>query len=72
MSFNSGMENKLTAFRAKTIYRVVTVIQAPFMQWNATTSKFHNRMSNEFVDEEDLEMYLNFKRLTMKNDTKMV
>jgi hypothetical protein len=33
--YNSGMENKLTDYKAKTIYRVVTVLQAPFMMKNA-------------------------------------
>ena len=25
------------SFRAKTVYKVVTVVQPPFMMWNATT-----------------------------------
>ena len=27
----------LHSFRAKTVYKVVTVVQPPFMMWNATT-----------------------------------
>ena len=27
----------LPSFRAKTVYKVVTVVQPPFMMWNATT-----------------------------------
>jgi hypothetical protein len=35
LEYNLGMENKLTDYKAKTIYRVVTVLQAPFMMKNA-------------------------------------
>ena len=39
MSFNSGMEEKIRLFDSKKVYRIVTVQQPPFMQWNATTRK---------------------------------
>ena len=31
------MEDKLTIFKARDVYRVVTVLQPPFMMWNDTT-----------------------------------
>jgi len=40
MKFKAGMEDAISQFRAKTVYRVVTVIQPPFMQWNETTKKY--------------------------------
>ena len=33
------MEDKVALFKAKKKYRVVSVIQPPFMQWNDTKSK---------------------------------
>ena len=39
MSFNSGMEDKIRLIDTKMVYRIVTVQQPPFMQWNATTRK---------------------------------
>ena len=36
--YNPGMENKLTDYKAKTVYRVVTVLQAPFMMKDAKGS----------------------------------
>jgi len=38
--FKPGMEDEIVKFRAKTVYRVVTVIQPPFMMWNDTTKKY--------------------------------
>jgi len=40
MKFNAGMEETIVKFRAKTVYRVVSVIQPPFMFWNETTKKY--------------------------------
>ena len=38
-SFNSAdMEDMVTLFKAKKVYKVVSVIQPPFMQWNETKS----------------------------------
>ena len=61
MKFKAGMEEKIVQFRAKTVYRVVTVVQPPFMLWNETTSKY----KVDVVREEDVEYYLKWKRLTM-------
>ena len=47
MTFKSGMKEKLIHFRNKNVLRVVTVLQAPFMQKQNTTRKFHNRNSIE-------------------------
>ena len=71
MKFKPGMEEQIIKFRAKTVYRVVTVVQPPFMLWNETTRKY-DRHSMELVDQEDVEMYLSFKRMTMpmQNKTK--
>jgi len=40
MNFKPGGEDKIVQFRAKTVYRVVTVVQPPFMHWNETTKKY--------------------------------
>ena len=32
------MEDKVALFKAKKVYKVVSVIQPPFMQWNETKS----------------------------------
>ena len=36
---SNEMEDKASLFKAKKIYKVVSVIQPPFMQWNDTKSK---------------------------------
>jgi hypothetical protein len=36
LDYNPGMKAKLADFRARTVYRVVTVLQAPFMMKDAT------------------------------------
>ena len=38
-SFEPGMEEALVMFKAKLIYRIVSVPQAPFMMWNETKRK---------------------------------
>ena len=38
-SFESGMEEELILFKAKKVYRIVSVIQPPFMLWNETKRK---------------------------------
>ena len=38
-SFEPMMEEKIALYKAKKVYRVVSVIQQPFMQWNETLSK---------------------------------
>ena len=38
-SFEPMMEEKIALYKAKKVYRVVSVIQPPFMQWNETLSK---------------------------------
>jgi len=39
-SFNAGMEDQISLFKAKKVYKIVSVIQPPFMQWNETTQKY--------------------------------
>ena len=38
MEFEKGMERK-KSIEKKRVYKVVSVIQPPFMQWNETSSK---------------------------------
>ena len=45
MTFKPGMAENIVKLRAKPLYKVVTVIKPPFMQWNETTSKFQNMKS---------------------------
>jgi len=39
-SFEPMMEEKIALYKAKKVYRVVSVIQPPFMQWNETLKKY--------------------------------
>ena len=39
MEFENGMEDEIAMIRTKRVYKIVSVIQAPFMQWNETSSK---------------------------------
>ena len=39
MDFESGMEDEIAMFKATRVYKIVSVIQPPFMQWNETTRK---------------------------------
>ena len=36
MDFESGMEEEIAMFKATRVYKIVSVIQPPFMQWNET------------------------------------
>jgi hypothetical protein len=36
LAYKAGMESKLSDYRARTVYRIVTVLQAPFMMKDAT------------------------------------
>ena len=36
---SKDLENKVAFFKAKKVYKVVSVVQPPFMQWNETKSK---------------------------------
>ena len=45
-AFEPGMEEALTLFKAKQIYRIVSVIQPPFMMWNETKRKFAKAKQN--------------------------
>ena len=40
MEFEKGMENEITRPKKKRVYKIVSVIQPPFMQWNETLSKY--------------------------------
>ena len=39
MEFEKGMENEIAMPRKKKSYKIVSVIQPPFMQWNETLRK---------------------------------
>ena len=39
MEFESGMEDEIVMNRKTIVYKIVSVIQPPFMQWNETLSK---------------------------------
>ena len=39
MVFEKGMENEIAVPKKKRVYKIVSVIQPPFMQWNETTRK---------------------------------
>ena len=39
MEFEKGMENEIAMSKKKRVYKIVSVIQPPFMQWNETTRK---------------------------------
>ena len=39
-NFNAGMEDQISLFKAKKVYKIVSVIQPPFMQWNETTREY--------------------------------
>ena len=34
--FDPGMEDEIAMFNTKRVYKIVSVIQQPFMQWNDT------------------------------------
>ena len=40
---SAEMEETVALYKAKKVYRVVSVIQPPFMQWNETKSKDINQ-----------------------------
>ena len=42
MDFESGMEDEIAMFKATRVYKIVSVIQPPFMQWNETLRKETN------------------------------
>lgn len=76
MMWMNGGEEKINQFRAKNVYRVVSVLQPPFLLFNETTSKYGMTRQNvplvEYVKEEDVEIYIMFKRMAMSihNKTK--
>ena len=39
MEFEKGMENEIAMPKKKRVYKIVSVIQPPFMQWNETLRK---------------------------------
>ena len=46
MDFESGMEDEIAMFKATRVYKIVSVIQPPFMQWNETLRKIINTKSS--------------------------
>ena len=41
-SFNPGMEDEISKKDYWKVYKIVSVIQPPFMQWNETTRKYQD------------------------------
>ena len=39
MVFEKGMENEIARLKTNRVYKIVSVIQPPFMQWNETLRK---------------------------------
>ena len=39
MEFEKGMENEIAMPKKKRVYKIVSVIQPPFMQWNENEGK---------------------------------
>ena len=39
MDFEKGMEHEISMIKTSRVYKIVTVIQPPFMQWNETLRK---------------------------------
>ena len=39
IEFEKGMENEIAMPKRKRVYKIVSVNQPPFMQWNETTRK---------------------------------
>ena len=39
MVFEKGMEDEIAVPKKKRVYKIVSVIQPPFMQWNETLRK---------------------------------
>ena len=39
MKFEKGMENEIAMPKKKRVYKIVSVIQPPFINWNETTRK---------------------------------
>ena len=48
-SFDPMMEEKVASYSAKKVYRIVSVIQPPFMLWNETLSKHLQRVEDFFA-----------------------
>ena len=41
MEFEKGMQKEIAMPKKKRVYKIVSVIQPPFMQWNETLSKIY-------------------------------
>lgn len=39
MDFEKGMQDEISMIKTNRVYKIVTVIQPPFMQWNETLRK---------------------------------
>ena len=49
-SFEPEMEEKIGFYKDKKVYRVVSVIQPPFMQWNENLSKQLQRIEKIYIE----------------------
>ena len=49
MEFEKGMENEIAMPKKKRVYKIVTVIQPPFMQWNETERKVQINFPNSKI-----------------------
>ena len=69
LEFLPGMSERISQFRGQTVYRVVTVLQPPFMQYNATTSEYRRTVQ---LDQQDVETFLRMQRfaINMRNFTR--
>ena len=50
-TFEDGMEDVLQDYVAKRLFRIVTVVQPPFMEWNETLGRYHVRKLCCYLDQ---------------------
>ena len=50
MDFEEGMEHEISMIKTSRVYKIVTVIQPPFMQWNETLRKKRSNYLHENHD----------------------
>ena len=70
LDFLPGMSELISQFRGQTVYRVVTVLQPPFMQYNATTSEYRRTVQLDL--QQDVDTFLRMQRfaINMRNFTR--
>ena len=50
MEFEKGMQKEIAMPKKKRVYKIVSVIQPPFMQWNETEQKYEG-YSYDLIEE---------------------